>query len=108
MGILPGASTQWPHNAVWVVSAVACTSGSLVLLRGLNLGHTLVEGYKLPLSQYTCVVLVVACRFQQVYDPGSNSRRFKPLPVHVTADATHIVFPGYLNVEVPSMTLTHR
>jgi hypothetical protein len=53
---------------MWVASAVPCTGEGLVLLRGLNFGHTHVGSYKLPLSQYICIGLVVACSFQQKYD----------------------------------------
>jgi hypothetical protein len=40
---------------------------------GPGKNHTFVGSYKLPLSQYTCNGLVVACSFLQGYDPGSNS-----------------------------------
>jgi hypothetical protein len=48
------------------------TSRGLELLRGLNLGHTLVGSYKLPLVQYTCTGQVVA--------PASKKSMIFPRP----------------------------
>jgi hypothetical protein len=53
---------------MWVASEVKCTARGLELARGFNLGHTLAGSYKLPLSQNTCVLALVACSFQQKYD----------------------------------------
>jgi hypothetical protein len=38
---------------------------------GPGKNHPFVGSYKLPLSQYTCIGLVVACSFPQGYDLGS-------------------------------------
>jgi hypothetical protein len=47
---------------------IVCPNGALTRAEDLNLPQEFVGSYKLPLNQYTCIGLVVACSFQQKYD----------------------------------------